>query len=259
MKTMMTRKDSMVLGSVCLVAGVIFAVATPAQADVIAFDNFDYPDGSLVPNGGWANHSGVLGDLLVSGGQVMVQHGVPSEDANLAFAPVPGMIFYGINFMVPDLGHPYAGFDNEYFAHFRTGLDFSARLDVVEGFFGGDFSVGIATGDSTADAILPVDLSFGVTYRAVVGYDQDANLAQLWIDASVITDPFILGEDRPDPGDSVVSFALRQSTSSQNELIRVDGLVIGTTFEDVVHPIPAPASLALFGLAGLVGTRRRRS
>ena len=32
MKTMMTRKDSMVLGSVCLVAGAVFATATPAQA-----------------------------------------------------------------------------------------------------------------------------------------------------------------------------------------------------------------------------------
>ena len=259
MKTMMTRKDSMVLGSVCLVAGAVFAAATPAQADVIAFDNFGYPDGSLVPNGGWAHHSGNSGDLLVSGGQVMVQHGVPSEDANLAFAPVPGMIFYGINFMVADLGHPYSGTDNEYFAHFRTGFDFSARLDVVEALGGGDFSVGIASDESVADTIWPADLSFGVSYRAVVGYDQDANIAMLWIDATVFTDPSILGEDRPDPGDSVTSFALRQSDSSENELIRVDGLVLGTTFEDVVSKIPAPASLALLGLAGLVGTRRRRA
>lgn len=260
MKTMMKRKDSMVLGSVCLVAGAVFTAATPAQADVIAFDNFDYPDGSLVPNGGWANHAGTLGTLLVSGGQAMVQHGLPlGEDASLAFASVPGMIFYGINFMVADLGHPYGGTDNEYFAHFRNGFDFSARLDVVEGVGGGDFSVGIATGESTADQIWPTDLSFGVTYRAVVGYDQDANLAQLWIDATLFTDPSILGDDLPDPGDSVTSFALRQSTSSQNELIRVDGLVIGTTFDDVVHQIPAPASLALLGLAGLVGTRRRRA
>ncbi len=260
MKTMMTTKDSMVLGSVCLVAGAVFAVATPAQADVIAFDNFEYPDGSLVPNGGWANHSGTPGDLLVSGGQVLVQHGVPSEDAHLAFTPVPGMVFYGINFSVADLGHPYSGTDNEYFAHFRTEpFDFSARLDIVEAPRGGDFSVGIASDESVADAIWPADLSFGVSYRAVVGYDQDANIAMLWIDATLFTDPSILGEDRPDPGDSVASFALRQADSSENELVRVDGLVLGTTFEDVVFKIPAPASLALLGLAGLVGPRRRRA
>ncbi len=259
MKTMMTRKDSMVLGSVCLVAGAVFAAATPAQADVIAFDNFDYPDGSLVPNGGWANHAGTPGDLLVSGGQVMVQHGFPSEDAHLAFTRVSGMVFYGINFSVADLGHPYSGTDNEYFAHFRGGpFDFSARLDIVEAPDGGDFSVGIASDESTADAIWATDLSYGVVYRAVVGYDQDANIAQLWIDATLSTDPSILGEDRTDPGDTVVSFALRQSDSSMNELVRVDGLVIGRSFEDVVVVVPAPASLVLLGLGGLAGARRRR-
>ncbi len=233
--------------------------AGSAGADVIAFDNFDYPDGSLVPNGGWANHSGVEFDMLVSGGQVVVQHGVPSEDANLAFTSVGGKVYYGIDFTVPDLGAPIPGTDNEYFAHFKSGdFDFSARLDVVPAPDGGDFSVGIASDESTADTIWPADLSYGQTYRAVVEYDQDANIARLWIDAAVMTDPSIFGEDRNDPGDSVSAFALRQSDSDLNEAILVDGLVIGTTFEDVVQFVPAPSTLALLGLGGLVAIRRRR-
>ena len=229
-----------------------------ANAQVIRFDNFDYVNGPLVPNGGWANHSGTPGDLLVSSGRVVVQHGVPSEDANLAFTPVPGTVYYGINFSVPDLGAPYSGTDNEYFAHFRTEpFDFSARLDVVEALGGGDFSVGIASDESVADAIWPVDLSYGVFYRAVVGYDQDDNLAQLWIDATLPTDPSIFGENRPDPGDSVGSFALRQSDSSMNEAVLVDGLVIGNSFRDVVNVVPGPASLILLGLGGLALIRRR--
>jgi hypothetical protein len=246
------------LGRVAVGGIAAVLLGTSANGAVIAFDNFNYADGSLVPNGGWANHSGTAGDMLVSGGQVMVQHGTPSEDANLAFGPVAGKIYYGINFSVDDLGVAWSGTDSEYFAHFRTGFNFSARLDVVEALGGGDFSVGIASDDSTADAVWGTDLSYGVTYRAVVEYDQDTNQAQLWIDAMFSTDTSIFGDDQPDPGDSVDSFALRQSDSSMNELVRVDGLVVGTSFEDVVNPVPVPASALVLGLGGLVGLRRRR-
>ena len=73
-----------------------------------------------------------------------------------------------------------------------------------------------------------------MTYRAIVRYDQDNNIAQLWIDASVEGDTSMLGEDRADPGDSIEGFALRQSDSDLNEGILVDNLMIGGTFNDVL-------------------------
>ena len=86
---------------------------------VIVSDDFTYGDGSLVPNGGWTTGSGNAGDLLVSSGQAVVQHGTPSEDARQSFtANAGGDIFYALDFSVDDLGAPYdiAGTDNEYFS-----------------------------------------------------------------------------------------------------------------------------------------------
>jgi len=205
-----------------------------SYGQVIVFDDFDYADGSLVGNGTWANHSGTSGDLLVSSGQVRVQHGIPSEDANIPFSSVSGTIYYGIDFTVEDQGAPISGSDNEYFAHFKdSGFNFAARLDIVPPSSGGDFSVGIASDQSTADAIWATDLTYGVTYRAVVEYNQDTNIAKLWIDATLESDTSITGEDRADPGDTIVQFALRQSDSDLNESILVDNLFVGNNFSDV--------------------------
>jgi len=71
---------------------------------------------------------------------------------------------------------------------------------------------------------------YGTTYRATVKYDQDNNIAQLWIDAAVEGDTSILGTDEVDPGDSMVAFGLRQSDSELNEGVLVDNLRIATTF-----------------------------
>ena len=217
-----------------LLVGAALALAAATNAQVIACDNLSYPDGSLVPQGGWVNHSGTPGDLLVSGGQLVIQHGVPSEDANLSFTPIVGDIYFGIDFTVPDQGAPISGTDNEYFAHFKdTGFNFAARLDIVSPTAAGDFSVGIASDESTADTIWATDLTYGVTYRAIVRYDQVSNIAELWIDATVSTDTSLLGEDRADPGDTISAFALRQSDSDLNESVLVDNLLVGATFDSV--------------------------
>ena len=62
-------------------------------------------------------------------------------------------------------------------------------------------------------------------------YDQDSNIAKLWVDASTESDTSITGTDENDPGTSITQFALRQSTSSVNETIQIDNLKIGETFD----------------------------
>jgi hypothetical protein len=215
------KKSLLLTVSVLLIAGV-------AIAAIVASDDFSYPDGSLVGNGTWFNHSGNAGDLLVSGGQAVVTHGAPSEDVNLPFLATAGPnVFFSFDFSVDDLGAPYSGSDFEYFAHFKDdGFGFRGRMDVQAPNGAGDYTVGISSIGSTADAIYPIDLTYGVTYNVIVQYDQTGNFAQLWIDASTDTDLSIIGTDQPDPGTIITGFALRQSDSDMNETVRVDNLVI---------------------------------
>lgn len=229
-----------------MLTAAILLVASSAMAVEYVNETFSYPDGSLVPNGGWANHSGTLGDLLVANGQAVVTHGVPSEDANIAFAPGGGDLYYAFDFSVDDLGHPYAsggGTDFEYFAHFKDdGFGFRARMDIVAPNGGGDYTVGISSIGSTADAVYPLDLMYGVTYRVIARYNQDLNIAELWIDANTPTDLSILGTDQSDPGTPITAFALRQSDSTENETIRVDNLIVGDTCADIFPDCGAVAN-----------------
>jgi hypothetical protein len=215
--------------SVLLIAGV-------AIAAIIVSDDFSYPDGSLVGNGAWFNHSGTEGDLLVSGGQAVITHGTPSEDVTLPFpANTGGDLFFTFDFSVDDLGAPYSGTDAEYFAHFKpdVGFDYRGRMDVQAPTGSGDYTVGISTTTSTAEAIYPVDLMYGVTYNVIVEYNQTDNFSRLWIDATADTDMFIAGNAEGAPGTIVNGFALRQSDSSENETVRVDNLVISDDCLDV--------------------------
>lgn len=228
-----------------MLAMAIVLAASGANAAVLASDTFTYPDGSLVPNGGWANHSGTVGDLLVASGQAVVTHGVPSEDANLPFAAqASGDVYFAFDFSVDDQGAPLAGTDFEYFAHFKDSgtFNFGARMDLVSPTGSGDYTVGIATTNGTADATWGADLTYDVVYHVVVRYSVGSNIAQLWIDPVAYSDPSILGADMTDPGITVEGFALRQSDSSDNETIRVDNLIISNACEDVFSDCPTVAN-----------------
>lgn len=249
--------------ALALLAAIVLMGGQTVNADILGVENFNYADGALTGNASWTDHSGTAGQLQVVNGEVVVlEDGSLSEDANMLFTASPGgVVYYGLDFSVDDLGTPYpAGTDNEYFAHFREdgSFNFAARVDIVAPTAGGDFSVGIASDDSTADAVWGTDLTFGTTYRLVVGYDQDINQAQLWIDPTAIGDTSILGDDQTDPGDPVDSFGLRQSNSDGDETIRIDGIVIANDFDSVISAVPEPGSAAVLALAGLCVIARRR-
>ena len=222
-------------------------IASTAIGQVIIAEDFTYPDGSLVANSAWLTTSGTANQMQVVSGQAVVNHN-DSEDVEITFASVTGSVYAGFDFSVDDLGAPYSGTDNEYFAH----MDFAARIDIVEGTSGGDFSVGISTTTSTAEAVWGTDLTFGQTYRLIVEYDQDGGIAELWINPTLESDTSISGSVDTTPA-TIGSFDLRQSGSSENETIRIDNLMVGQTFDDVLT-FQAPTEPSLTILSPTNGT-----
>ena len=138
----------------------------------------------------------------------------------------------------------------EYFAMFKDdGFSYRARIDIVAANNeGSDFTLGISSTGSTADTIWPDDLNFDITYRVTVKYDQNQNIAQLWVNASSETDASILGDDESDPGTSITQFGLRQSDSSQNEGILIDNLSISQTFNETLSTDQILSSNQTIGL-----------
>jgi hypothetical protein len=237
----------------------ILALASSAQATLILNEQFDYPDGSLDGQGAWSRHSGTAGQIQVAGNAISVND-AQSEDVNVNLGISLGAtesIFAGFDLSVT-ASTPVGGSDYEYFAHFGTGsLDFTARVDVVAPTSVGDYSLGISAG-TIAEAVWISDLTFGTTYRAIIGYNRATGLAQLWVDAANMGDTFISSTTADD--NAVSGFYLRESASTANETIQIDNLLVATTFGEAVSAIPEPSSFALLalGIAGLVGIRRRR-
>lgn len=236
---------------------IAFAILAPmslSEGAIFFTETFSYPDGSLSTNPDWSTHSGTAGQIQVTAGTISLND-VDSEDVNrqIGATITSGTIFAGFDFAVTAVV-PAAGGDYEYFAHFGNGTtNFTSRMDITAAVGAGDFTVGIAGGSGTADATWATDLTFGVTYRAIIGYDRDTGLSSVWIDpVDASSTSIVSAADTKD----VTGFYFRQSGSSVNETITIDNLIVSTTFPEALA-IPEP-SLALLGGLGLLGLVRRR-
>jgi hypothetical protein len=249
-------KSTFVIGS--FVAGLALTLAVPASAATVLTDDFTYTDGDLATaNADWVVHSGTGGEIQVAGNAIEITQdsgtGLTKDhhklfDGGASFTS--GVVTATFDIVVTAPG-AMTGTDFEYFAHFwqtTNPNNFRSRTDLVApGTAGGDYSIGIATINSTAEFTLAdiVGFNFGETVAVEITFDIDAGTSTMTAGGQTLNTLVV------STGQNIDAFAFRQSSSSSDETVTVDNLV--------VSHVPEPASIALMMLGGVAMGMRRRA
>ena len=234
--------------------------ATPAFAVNLFSDGFAYPNGNLVPNGGWANYSGANVDIQVSAGRATGGAiGNPGNDDHRLFAiqPLTGRTYACFIANIPAfVGVPKA----IYFAELKDAgaANLVSRVYVVNLPAGG-VTFGISHGSTTATQGLTrwtAPISFNTDYTLVINYDPVNHTSTLWVNPANEFSPSVTDANAAIAALAVQGFGLRQSnvastlpaefTGTADWNWVVDNLGVGTTFDDACAR-PTPTSKSTWG------------
>ena len=231
--------------------------ASPAFAISIFADGFAYPNGNLVPNGGWANYSGAVTDVQVVGGRATGGAiGNPSNDDHRLFAaqPTTGKTYACFIANIPSfVGTPKP----IYFAELKDAgaANLVSRVYVVN-FPGGGWTFGIShssTGAAVGLTRWTAPLNNNQDYTLVINYDPVAKTSTLWVNPANEFSPSVTDANAAIAALAVSGFGLRQSNASSTLPAEfagttdwnwaVDNLGVGTTFDDAcARPTPTTKS-----------------
>jgi hypothetical protein len=222
------------------------ALATTASAQTLLSESFTYPDGGLVPNGGWATHSGTGTDIQVASGVAAgnMANG-PDDNRLLSSARLATDKTYAcFRVLIPTPTLPLVC---NYFAHFMVNsTTFRSKVFVTPS--GSTFTFGLSVTANAAGAPLappapPLGATWGTAlnydqwYSVVISYNGVGGVSELWVDPVDETSTSISCTDAGAANGALTAFGLRESnTSSCAYLWNVDNLGVGTTFLDACDP-----------------------
>ncbi len=245
------------------------AMAATAWGQVKLEENFNYTAGTSMTANGWTAHSaggtnpqkvaavGLSYSGYASSGIALADTFVNTgEDLNKTFASFPngaasGSLYYGVMVNLATLGTTADTLD--YFFHFyKNSTTFPARLYARKA-QNGNYSFGISkSGVAGLKAFGDSIYSTGTTYLVVVKYKFVAGSSNdtvaLWVNPT-------LGTAEPAPTvaelaadvtggadvDTIYGVAIRQGGGSAIEVGgKVDGIRVGTHWEDITGPLSAP-------------------
>jgi hypothetical protein len=238
--------------------------AAPAMSASLAFDTFSYPNGNLVPNGGWALFAAGTNNVdvqVASGRATGGAIGNPGNDDHLSFTPQALTVktYACFDVLIPAfVGAPKP----IYFAAIKDAgvANFVSRVYVLP-LAGGGWTLGLShSSTSSTVGVVPwtAALSSGVNYHVVINYDPVNHSSTLWVNPTVESDPSVSITNAAIPALAASTFALRQSNSAStlpavpaytgtaDWNFSVDNLGIGSTFDDACA-IPTPTRPATWG------------
>jgi len=223
----------------------VFPLLVTASTNVLFYDPFDYPNGSLLTNSAflWGHRSGVFGQAQVTNGKLQVT----TDQTEDVVAPLIGGPYARSNNTVL-----YASFKMTFvtlpriapglFAHFSDGSVLRGRIyagtsNTIEG----NFRLFIANGSNT-NTLIPALLSTNVTYTVVTRYDIDAASTTVWLNPTAETDHGVTAIDAQSAS-PIASYGFRQD-GDLGATVLVDDLRVGLSFTSVLpltnalQPIP---------------------
>jgi hypothetical protein len=234
--------------------------ASPAFAVNLYSDGFSYPDGNLVPNGGWANYSGANVDIQVVSGRATggaIPNNQNDDHRLFAVQPTTGKTYACFIANIPT----FAGTPKPiYFAELKDAgaAALVSRVYVVNHPAGG-WTFGISHSSTSATVGLTrwtAPLSFNTDYTIVINYDPVAKTSTLWVNPVNEFSPSVTDANAAVAALAVQGFGLRQSNSASTLPAEfagtadwnwsVDNLGIGTSFDDACAR-PTPTSRSTWG------------
>lgn len=256
--------------SVAAAAALTFSASTSGYSQLLLNENFDYVSGTQLINNGWALVNSTVNPILVSNGGLsytgyksgnignaanLVTTG---QDVNQAFAPQSaGAIYAGFLVNVTAAQGP-----GDYFFHLTqppyTSTTFRGRVWIKKDPTGTNFAFGLSKASTSAATIAytPYNYTLNTTYLVVLKYEFIAGTAN--DNVTLYINP-TLGAPEPSPtltcidisqldASSLGFVALRQGTSINAPTLKIDGIRIGQTWNDVTALLILIPTLSEWGL-----------
>ena len=231
-------------------ASSVFPLMVLPSSQVVFYEPFSYPDGSLLTNSAylWTHSSGpTVGECQITNGQLQIS-AAQSEDVvgDLVGGPYVrsnSTVLYA-SFKLRASSLPKNTPD--YFAHF-VGSGNRGRVYVGTTNAGsGSFRLFVGNGTSTNDPdMLSADLNIDTIYTIVTRYDIDAATTKLWLNPAAESDPGVTATD-VQSAITISSYGFRQSSSVGATLL-VDNLRVGLSFASVLSVIRIPLNIGRVG------------
>lgn len=253
------RKIAIALLALGLAAS--FAVTTASAAALPLSETFSYPDGNLVPNGGWANFSGAVTDVQVVSARA-VGFGPNANDDHVAFTAQLLTVKTYACFLVKIPAIAAAPKPIYFFAMKDGGTaNFVSRVYVLP--ITGGFTFGLSHSSTSATVgVVPwsaATLLYDHDYNIVVNYDPVLKTSTLWVDPVNEASTSVSITNAAIPALAVSTVALRQSASAATLPaapayvgtadwgFSMDNLGVGTTFDEACVAGPTPTRSETWG------------